>query len=422
MYYVVDISCIIVELCYIHLFLRSVNTQRKRSICKTIVYFTIFGIIITVLSLFSDNSLLRVFVTFVGIALLSIFLFNSKIIVSLFSSFVFVSLVILNDIIVMILLSFMGIDNNVLMVSGNGRMLYVISTHIVLFGIVSVACCLINRHGGNIVSIRNFLPLLPCWLVSILLGCMLCKFVERGLFELHPLYLLVMVGLLYTNIAMVYFTNRLSEQEQERHKAELAEHHYAMQKEYYQQFHAQQEDTKALWHDISKYMKAMQVLTVENYAKEAQEVSAQVQTLIDSIDGVVDVNNRVVSVILNEYAVAAKELNVKMTMNVQIPPEIFVTAADLYILIGNTIDNALDACSELDENKRKIDLQLRTHNDILFYQLSNPYSDNHKKRKRNQYHGYGLKNVCKCVERYNGTLSTDDSDGTFCVTARLNSI
>jgi sensor histidine kinase regulating citrate/malate metabolism len=221
---------------------------------------------------------------------------------------------------------------------------------------------------------------------------------------------------------MAYFINRLSEQDQERHKAELAEHHYAMQKEYYQQFHAQQEDTKALWHDISKYMRAMQALTVENNAKEAKDVLSQVQALIDSVDGVVDVNNSIVSVILNEYVVAAKELNMKLKLDVQIPSELFVTAADLYVLIGNTLDNALDACSELDETAREINLHLRLHNDILFYQLSNPYIASHAKRKRNQYHGYGLKNVCKCVERYNGTLTTDDSNGIFCVTARLNSI
>lgn len=421
MYYIVEIACIIAEVCYIHLFLRSVNKQGKRSIFKTWLCYIIFGVIITILSLFSDNSLLRVCVTFVGIALLSKVIFNAKIIMSLFGSFVFVALVVVNDIIVMILLSFMGIDNNILMISGYGRMLYIITTHIILFALVSLAC-LINRHGGSAISYKNFLPLLPCWLASILLSCMQCKFVERGMFELHPLYLVVMVGLLYTNIAMIYFTNRLAEQEEDRHKAELAEHHYAMQKEYYLQFHAQQEETKAIWHDISKYMRAMQALTIENNSKEALDVLDQVQTLMNSVEGVVDVNNSVVSVILNEYIIAAREINVKISLDVQIPSELFVTAADLYVLIGNTIDNALDACSELDENERRLDLHLRLHNEILFYQISNPYSEKHKKRKRNQFHGYGLKNVCKCVERYNGTLTTDDSNGIFCVTACLNSI
>ena len=421
MYYIVEIACIVAEICYIHMFLRSVNILGKRELFKTFLCYSIFGVIITILSVFSDNSLLRICVTFIGITLISRFLFQATPLSSLFSSFVFVAIVILNEVLVMILLSFIGIDNKILMVSGNGRMLYVISSHIILFGIIAIAC-LINRHGGSIVSTKNFLSLLPCWLVSILLGCMLCKFVETKPADLHPLYLLVMVGLLYTNIAMVYFTNRLSEQEQEKHKAELAEHHYAMQKEYYQQFHAQQEDTKALWHDISKYMRAMQVLASQNNTKEAEAVVSQVQSLIDSVDGVVDVNNRVVSVILNEYIVSAKELNVKIKLDVQVPSELFVTAADLYVLIGNTLDNALDACSELDEYARNIDLHLRLHNDILFYQLSNPYLASHIKRKRNQYHGYGLKNVCKCVERYNGSLTTDDSNGIFCVTARLNSI
>ena len=144
MYYIVEIACIVAEICYIHMFLRSVNILGKRALFKTFLCYSIFGVIITILSLFSDNSLLRICVTFIGITLISRFLFQATPLSSLFSSFVFVAIVILNDVLVMILLSFIGIDNKILMVSGNGRMLYVISSHIILFGIVAIAC-LINR-------------------------------------------------------------------------------------------------------------------------------------------------------------------------------------------------------------------------------------------------------------------------------------
>ena len=107
-------------------------------------------------------------------------------------------------------------------------------------------------------------------------------------------------------------------------------------------------------------------------------------------------------------------------MDVQVPQEVFVTAADLYVLLGNTLDNALEACSELAAGDRKIVLQLRMHTEVLFYKISNPYIDSHLRRKRNQFHGYGLKNVQHCVNRYHGNLEICTENGIFSVSAHLN--
>ena len=129
---------------------------------------------------------------------------------------------------------------------------------------------------------------------------------------------------------------------------------------------------------------------------------------------------RVNNIILNEYIQLANEAEAILSLDVQIPSELPITAADLYILLGNTIDNALDACSALPQEERTIDLQLRMHNQMLFYRISNPYSQEHIHRKRNQFHGYGLKNVLECVRRNNGNLEVSDSDNHFTLTALIN--
>lgn len=150
------------------------------------------------------------------------------------------------------------------------------------------------------------------------------------------------------------------------------------------------------------------------------ETLAQAQSMVDSISSVVDVNNRVVSVILNEYAQAAKDAQTVLEINVQVPSELAVTAADLYVLLGNTLDNALEACISLPVEKRKISLQLKSHNEILYYSIKNPYKSGAEGKKRNKFHGYGLKNVRRCVERYHGSMEIEDNNGVFCVIAHLN--
>ena len=58
------------------------------------------------------------------------------------------------------------------------------------------------------------------------------------------------------------------------------------------------------------------------------------------------------------------------------------------------MDNAIEACQSVPEEDRKITLKLKTHNNILFYEISNPFREEHLHRVRNNYHGYGLKSKC----------------------------
>lgn len=414
MYYFVEVACVIAELWMIHMFLGSLFNKRGASLLQRIVLYGLFGGIITYLSLQDDMAFARLGVAFVGVWAVSMLIFDARILQGVLSGVAFCAIVAVTDVGSAIAFQSCGVDSNALMDNYASRALYLVANHILLLGIV-IIICVINRKSHSRMSIKILLPVLPCWIISILL-CFLFAwqcFVKD--FEWHPLFLIVLIGLLYTNIIMIYFTNKTSEQAQIKKDFEIAEHHYAMQQEYYDQLRVQQEETRALWHDISKYLRAAQVDSTSVALTEVQE-------MLDSISCVVDVNNRIVSVILNEYFQIAKNSGIEVEVDVQVPSELFVTAADLYVLIGNTIDNAIEACVALPEDQRKITLKLKKHNNILFYEVSNPYTEKHLRRVRGNYHGFGLKNVARCVEKYNGKLDITKKNGIFRVVAHLNSL
>ena len=182
---------------------------------------------------------------------------------------------------------------------------------------------------------------------------------------------------------------------------------------YYDQFRIQQEETRALWHDIRKLLQAAKL-------EGGGEALDQVEEMLHAVTGVVDVDNRTVSVILNEYAQTASQEGIQLHLDVQIPRELSVTAADLYILLGNTLDNAIEACAALPPEQREINIKLKTHNRILFYEIENPYAPSYGNRVRGGLHGYGLQNVRRCVEKYQGTLEIQKGDNIFRVIAHMN--
>lgn len=414
MYYVVEIACVITEMWMIHMFLKSFLEQKNNNRYIALLVYLVVGMIVTALSLVEELVFVRLLFTIISVFSISIILFRARLLSAGILSFTFCAIVAATDIVTALVFQVFGVQNDAVMVDHTYRSFYLVVCHIVMFGIVLLVC-LINRKTKRDISLKILLPVTPCWIISILLCFLLTWQCFTMQYKLHPLFVFVLLGLLYTSIIVIYYTNRIHDQAQEKKTWEIAEHHYAMQQEYYEQLRIQQEETRALWHDISKYLRASK-------AEGSDNALIQVQEMLDGISCVVDVNNRVVSVILNEYIQSMHTSAIEFDMDIQVPEVLFVTAADLYVLIGNTLDNAIEACQNIPNEQRKISIKLHTHNNILFYELENPYTDKHLKRIRNRYHGYGLKNVNRCVEKYKGKIEISKSEGIFRITALLNSM
>lgn len=415
MCYFIDIACVIFSLWMVHLYMSSFVQSKRKPFWLALTLYTLFGVAITGLSFVPDASFLRLFCTFAFVSVIGVVLHECKILRSGLLSLIFCVLVLVTDILTSLLMNALHIDTTVLMQEGTPRSFYQVADHIILFGVILLVQ-LANRKSPSKMSWRIFLPVFPSWIISALLCCLLAWQILIDNTSLSLLYIFVLLGLLYTNLIIIYCTSTMQKHAEEKTDRLLAEHHYAMQQEYYEQFRAQQEEIYALWHDISKYLRAFEA------EKQSGETLTQLQEMMKSISCVVDVNNRVVSVILNEYVSLAKELDVELTMDVQVPQELPITATDLYILIGNTLDNSLNAVAMLPPEHRKITLQLKLHNQILFYKVQNPFLAERKSKHRinNRYHGYGLKNVRACVSKYQGEMQTHIEDGIYTVTAHLN--
>lgn len=414
MLYLVEISCVIAELWFSHLILGSILSAKKCPLWTRLTAYTLTGIALLSLSFLIQNSFVRLGISFLILWALAAATFKGNTIKYFIGSLLICVVVALSDIFTSTLLLWLNFDTIALMQNGSARSLYMIASHLLMLA-MSLCISLCRRKNRMAAPLRIIVPIAPGWIASLLLCLVLAREILVHQRDVSAIFLVVLVGLLYTDIVIIYYINQLAEQEQHRLQQTIAEHHYIMQQEYYDQFRIQQEETRALWHDISKLLKAAEL---DSHTETLQ----QVQTMLDSIPCVVDVDNRVVSVILNEYLANTRQQNIRLKMDVNIPPELFVTAVDLYVILGNTIDNAIDACLSLPEDKREISLRLKTHNNILFYEITNPYSSEHLHRVRSKEHGFGLRNLERCVEKYNGTVEINQKDGYFNLKAHLNSI
>ncbi len=229
------------------------------------------------------------------------------------------------------------------------------------------------------------------------------------------------LSLLYINVTICVYVERLKYTYLLREQAKIAEQKLRAQQAYYQDAIERQEETRTLWHDIKKYLLAMESLVQKGEHDKIGTAYEEIRGKFKYLENVVDVENPIVNGIL-AYAVGqTREAGIDLTMDIWVGNELRISPSDLYVIIGNTVDNATEACSQLPKENRKIHIILRQTNHMLFYEISNPfnpdYSDVHK--KTGQIHGYGLRNVEKCVKNNSGDMSISKNESVFTVSIRL---
>lgn len=418
MYILAEIIGVISEVLIIYIFIQGVFYGKERPHFVVFLSYFIYGVGLLVLSFFINAAIMRILFCGIGIVLLVLFHYESKGIQAVFMGISFCAIYMMIDVFIMLLASLLRIDSNLIMSHSISRGVYIITTHILLLVVISIVLCFVRKKSSAI-TFPFVLVLSPGYIISISLGLSFCQYLLDSGEDLPLPFLFASIALLYMNIVIVFYAQQAKITADKQRENELAEHHYKMQEVYYAQLQSEQNETRALFHDISKRMKAMNTLVCENSSEQASELLAETQRLYENIGNVVDVGNSIISAILNEYKNRAKKEGIAFSFSVSVPSQLHISAVDCYIILGNTLDNAIEGALSATEGKRKIYLQLRQHQGTLFYKLENTCTASHATRKRSKNHGYGLQNVSKCIDKHLGEMVTSYEDGKFIFTSRI---
>lgn len=106
-----------------------------------------------------------------------------------------------------------------------------------------------------------------------------------------------------------------------------------------------------------------------------------------------------------------------------------IKSADLCAILGNLLDNAIEACAKVeDEEKRHIRLLIRRIQQMLVIKVENTYSykpvvkdGNFQTSKTDGgLHGWGIKSAKTAAEKYDGMIQTNCDDMLFSTVVTLS--
>lgn len=417
MYYFIELAGSITNIALLSLFMSRLFVRNK---IQSKWHYTFLTLLCTgqcVLSLFPNWVIPRTLYLLLGGFLLARLFYEVQTWPAAFASGSFFVLGSVVEILAMLLIGVRLPDTDLLMQVGAARLIYVVFSNLIQIPFLILVSHFFNREESDL-RIVWLLPLISIQLASISVCYVVqCHAADKD----FPDYMVFfMAVLLFVNIMIVFYVEALRKNEKEKYLAELTEQHYHLQIEYYQQLLEKQQETKALWHDIKKYTAAMQAVAAQNDSEQLRQIAQAAEDAYERVKDISAVGNPVVDALLNQYLRSAKENQIQVLLDITIPEVLAISTLLLSVVIGNTFDNAIEACRLINPEKREIHLQLRKQNRILFYSIENPYIDAVTQLRVGKHHGYGLKNVERAVNQNNGNFQLEKVDGNFIVQIRLN--
>jgi two-component system sensor histidine kinase AgrC len=180
-------------------------------------------------------------------------------------------------------------------------------------------------------------------------------------------------------------------------------------------------------HDFNNHLGVIYGLLENGETDKATAYGAQLIQAAEEYRNIVNIPYAMIRAMLNYKLSVAREEGIQLRLNITVPEGLPLNEFDLTVILGNLLDNAVEACKTVDGDKRYIRLGLTYKPDYLVLQMENPIKHDPVLKggaflttKPNfDDHGFGLPNIVYLVSRHNGFMKIEPDDGVFRVNIAL---
>lgn len=276
----------------------------------------------------------------------------------------------------------------------------------------------IVTNQKNLEDAPNF-PLIVVPLSSVVVICLLiysgtCQ--EMGI-------AIVSIGLLVVNFFMLYLYNLLLHSISQKYEAEMLRQKVQVYANQLDTILQSEEKVRALKHDMKHHMNEIKLLANKSGITEIGSYIDRMEAFMHNPKEIVASGNMEIDSILNYMLQRAKEELETVCVRVMLPEDM-KHSFDINVLLGNLLENAIEAAVQTD--KKYLSVKIVLSRGVMDIQIENSFlavkdvqKNGHRTflttKKEKERHGIGLNNVRKIVESYNGAMEVETREDIFSV-------
>ena len=224
-----------------------------------------------------------------------------------------------------------------------------------------------------------------------------------------------------TSILLTYvFYGKTTKELNALYKAQSEQNKIESDAAYYAILDKQNEQLKTVLHDEKNHLFAIKSLA------NNPEVSAYIDEIYGHIAGnsvFGNTKNKILDLTINKYQYICEDKNINFNVSIKTANLSHIETSDLTTLLGNLLDNAVDAAKR--SKNRKIDFSLNKVNEFEVLTCVNSCDESpnaignylQTTKQDSGFHGLGINSIKRIVKKYHGNFewSYNENDKEFTV-------
>ena len=172
-------------------------------------------------------------------------------------------------------------------------------------------------------------------------------------------------------------------------------------------------------HDLRHQIRMLEQQTPE----QRNESLESIRNAIHIYDSIVKTGNSSVDLVLMEKKLFCEKYDIKFTYLVDGNRFWFMQEADIYAMLGNMLENAIESVQKEEPEKRIITFLAQAKGDMLYISMEN-YCSSHIRfvdglpatgKSDKAFHGFGVKSILYIAESYGGSVRFANENNSFTV-------
>ena len=417
---IVDVASYVIEVLIAISFFKIVAVRKEISLIWRVLIGIVLVSIRAMILHGTDNQMLLCVASFGAILVIS-FLYKIGNVKRLVLSVMLVILLILFEVIIgLVLAAFMGIS--VEAISQNifnymqGALFSKLSLFVVIRGFVHFGTSY-ETKGSNSFFVGLMIHPIATFLVIFVMSKYMYVAYDQKIIFFSTVAVLVLIT---SNILLFYLFEHYQRINYEKDREQLLKQEMEYKAEYYKELSNKQKITNKTMHDLKNQLFALK----ESLKKDTDEGIKKINSICDDIllsNPIAYTGNETIDALVSVKAERMKNEDIKFKHSIFMASTSNIDIYDMCIILGNLLDNAIEASRCVQDKNRNIELNIRQHEKHISLSVCNTVDrkvqieDNKIRttKKNKELHGFGIMSIKEIAEKYNGNCTFKQEGDKF---------
>lgn len=250
--------------------------------------------------------------------------------------------------------------------------------------------------------------------------------------NLYYLLPFVCIALLISILIIAFTFKKTLEGEQEVQNNMIMKQQLKLQLNHCKNFEGLYGEVRSVIHDMNNHIACLSNLATSNNVEEIKKYIYNIKETVHKLDFEMKTGNAIADAIINEKYNISKTEGINFVCNFIMPQQTILEPIDICIILSNSLDNAIEACVKITDDNIPKTIHIRSiiRDIYLIIEITNSTTTKIKyvnnkiisTKTDTINHGIGLYNIEKVVKKYNGVFDIIEEKNKFTINIMLRCI